>query len=194
MALLLLVVWNDALRPRLVAKNFDAVEPGLYRSGQISRHLIAPTLRSHGIDAIVNMNEEPGDPDEAAEVRAAAALGIDRRTFNLRGDGTGDPQMYVRGLTMLVNARRAGQTVLVHCSAGSERTSGVIGLYRVLFEGWFPANAVPEMFAHKHDPRRNPDLLPYLNAHVGEIARGLVDAGVLDRVPDPLPVFPVGRR
>ena len=186
-------LWADVFRPRLTAKNFGEVEPGLYRSGQVSRHVIGPTLRGRGIDLIVSMNTEDGDPDDVAEKAAARSLGIPRVEYNLRGDGTGDPRMYVKGLVSLVTARRAGETVLVHCSAGSERTSGVIGLYRVLFEGWDPKDAVPEMFAFRHDPRRNPDLLPYLNAHVGEIAQGLVDAGLLDRVPDPLPVFPVGR-
>ena len=186
-------LWADVFRPRLLAKNFGEVEPGLFRSGQIGRHVIGPTLRGHRIDVIVSMNTEPGDPDDAAEKAAARSMGIARVEYNLRGDGTGDPQMYVKGLTRLVEARRAGETVLVHCAAGSERTSGVIGLYRVLFEGWQPRDAAAEMFAFRHDPRRSPNLLPYLNAHVGEIAQGLVDAGLLDRVPDPLPIFPTGR-
>jgi hypothetical protein len=30
-------------------------------------------------------------------------------------------------------------------------------------------------------------LIPYLNAHIGELAGILVQRGIIDRVPDPLP-------
>ena len=185
------LLWEEGLKDRVVAKNLGQVAPGIYRSGQISGHVIGPTLRDKGIDVIVSMNTEENDPDDLAEKAAARARGVERYEFNLRGDGTGDPRMYVEGLTALARARERGQTVLIHCHAGSERTGGMVGLYRVLFEGKSAGEAVPEMLRYKHDPGRNPDLIPYLNAHVGEIAAALVDRGVLPSVPEPLPRFPM---
>jgi hypothetical protein len=59
----------------------------------------------------------------------------------------------------------------------------------VLVEGWTARAAVAELKKNRWTEARNPKMLPYLNEHVGELAQLLVDAGVIAKVPDPLPRF-----
>lgn len=190
------LVWmaEDVLEPLIFPKNFGQVAPGVYRAGFISEQLIGPTLHQNDIDVIVALTlPEPHDPRYRAFARAAHRLGIDRHHFPLAGNGTGDPLAYSGAVAKLVEARAGGKSVLVHCAAGSERTSGTISLYRVLFEGADPADEVESMQDYKHDPERNPELIPYLNQNMATIINDLVAQGVLLHRPDPLPVFPVPR-
>ncbi len=184
------VLWEEGLEHRVVAKNLGVVEPGLYRSGQFSRFMIGPALRQTRPDLIVSLSyDKPTNPHNMAEFAAARDGGIERVHVNLRGDGTGKPKEYVEALVHIVNARRDDKVVLVHCWAGSERTGGLTALYRTLIKGQ-PADEtiVQELDAYGHDLDEGV-LLDYLNNNVGVIAQGLVNAGVIDELPDPLPVF-----
>jgi protein tyrosine/serine phosphatase len=80
--------------------------------------------------------------------------------------------------------------VLVHCVAGAQRTGGVIAGYEMLVEKKPVDEAYSQMRKYGHDPRDNPHLIDYLNAHMGELAKMLVDRHVIDRVPVPLPMLP----
>lgn len=184
-------LWQTVIKDRLIAKRWGVVEEGkIYRSGQLSRHLIEPMLREHGIQVVVDLTgDDPENRDQPAERAAIEKLGIELRRCPLWGDGTGDLRQYAAAITAVVEARRANKPVLVHCYAGSQRTGGVIAMYRVLVEGASPEDAVAELRQYKWDPDRDQILLDYLNQHVAELAALLVENGVLERVPDPLPAF-----
>lgn len=183
-------LYEEALEDVLVPRNFGQVQPGLYRSGLISEQLMAPTLHQNDIDVIVALTaEDPADPRFLAEERASRRLGIERFHYPLAGNGTGDPMEYSAAITKVVESRKVGKNVLVHCAAGAERAGGTIALYRVLVEGDDPAAAVETMMYYKHDPHRNPEMIPFLNQHMGAIADDLVARGVLAQRPDPLPLF-----
>ena len=186
-----LVAWNNGLRDAVFAKNFGVVEPGrLYRSGQLSRWQVRRVLAENHIGRIVCMSANGGHPaDVAAEVQAAADLHVRRDVYPLGGDGTGRVREYVLAVAAVAAAERAGQPVLVHCIAGAQRTGGVIACYQLLVEHRPPAEVLAEMERFGHDPHDNPHLLAYLNAHLGEIAAGLVADGTIERVPAPLPVL-----
>ncbi len=185
------VAWNNGLRDALYPKNFGVVEPGrLYRSGQLSRWQVRRVLADNHIARIVALSGHGGHPaDLAAEDRAAADLGVRRDVFPLGGDGTGQVAQYVAAIADVAAAGRAGQPVLVHCIAGAQRTGGVIACYELLVEHRPPAQVYAELRRFGHDPRDNPHLLDYLNAHMADIAAGLVADGTIDRVPSPLPVL-----
>jgi len=191
LAAVAIVLWQTVLKDRLIAKRWGVVEPGkIYRSGQLSRFLIEPMLRDHRIQIVVDLTgDDPGNRDQPAERAAIEKLGIDLRRCPLWGDGTGDIRQYAAAITAIVEARRANKPVLVHCYAGSQRTGGVIAMYRVLIEGVSPADAVAELREYKWDPNRDQILLDYLNQHLAELAALLVENGVIERIPDPLPVF-----
>jgi protein tyrosine phosphatase (PTP) superfamily phosphohydrolase (DUF442 family) len=185
------VVWNNGLRDYLYPKNFGIVEPGvLYRSGQISRWQIEPTLKKYNIKVIVALSAHGGNQSSLdAEQKAVEQLGIDREVFPLGGDGTGQIEQYAKAIALINKAKKQGKPVLVHCIAGAQRTGGVIATYEMLVEHRSPAEAFFQMKSFGHDPTANPHLLDYLNNHMAELATRLVQLHVIDKVPDPLPVL-----
>jgi protein tyrosine phosphatase (PTP) superfamily phosphohydrolase (DUF442 family) len=181
--------WDDLLKERIFPKRFGVVDAGsVYRSGQLHPALVERTLRERGIEVIVDL--DPDDTPEArAEALAADRLGIEHRLFPLIGDGTGDIEQYAQAILRMKSAVDAGDPVLVHCSAGTYRTGGVVAMYRVLLEGWTPEQARDEML--EYDWKAKDPILPaYLNRNISALATRLVELGALDAVPDPLPVFP----
>ncbi len=183
-------VWEEVLEDRLIAKRFGVVVPGsIYRSGQLSPAMVQKTLAKHDIDLVVHLGvHNPDNEAHVAEQEAVRQLGIERRLFPLRGDGTGDIDNYAQAIAAIVEARDAGRRVLVHCAAGSYRTGGVVASYRMLLEDMDPAEAWAEM--EQYSWNSDIPILPeYLNSHMGELTEKLVLLGVIERVPEPMPVL-----
>jgi protein tyrosine phosphatase (PTP) superfamily phosphohydrolase (DUF442 family) len=173
--------WNAAVKNRFYVINFGVVEPGaLYRSNQLPKNAIRKVLKDNHIELIVNLcPPNPKDVNVAEEEKAAAELGIDRQSFPLRGDGRGDPNMYVKAVQAIVAARKAGKPVLVHCAAGAQRTSGVIACYQVIIEGKSEDEAFREAQHYLYDPKHNPYLRPYFDEHLPEWRKALAPAEVV---------------
>lgn len=148
--------------PNLVPKRFGVVEPGhLYRSGALTTAALEKVVSQHHIRTIVDLGGfHPGSPADRREASAAALLGVRRETLPLFGDGTGDPNRYVAALRLMLDAD-AGP-VLVHCSAGSQRTGVAIALYRMYVDHWTLDQAIEEAGKFDHDPADNPNFRPYL--------------------------------
>ncbi len=187
---LAVTLYEKGLEDRVEMKNLGLVEPGLWRSGQFSRFMVGPALAYVEPDLIVSLSEDKStNADNMAEKAAAASAGIERVHVSLKGDGTGDPMEYVTALGYVIDARREGKTVLVHCYAGSERTGGMIALYRTLVQGRPADEAIlDELSGYKHDVEDGV-LIDYLNANVETIATELHARGHLAEIPRPLPHF-----
>lgn len=185
------LLWEGVLEYRFVAKRWGVVEPGsIYRSGQVSKWLIGDVLQSHNIQVIIDMNGiESDDEHQQQEIQVARERNIELHRCQLGGDGTGDVQSYAEALKVLADSQEAGKPVLVHCSAGAQRTGGVVAFYRLLIQGRPPAFVYNEMQEYGWDPVGDRVLLDYINDHMAELANLLVSNGVLERVPDPLPVL-----
>jgi hypothetical protein len=161
--------WYGGLRNRFEPVNFGVVEPGmLYRSGQISEHVIRKTIQSNHVGLILSLSgDESADLD--AEKKAAAELNVDRVFLaGLAGDGIGDPNVYPKAVAEIVKANHNGKAVLVHCQSGAQRTGGVVAAYRILVEGEEPEKAFDEMRRYGHDPKHNPMLIPFIQQHLAE--------------------------
>lgn len=185
------MVWEREIRDRIIAKHWATVVPGkLYRSGQISPTLIEGMLTRHGIRTIINLQGESLDDEkQRAEHEVAITRGIEEVRCPLGGDGTGDIRSYAVALREIRSCLADEKPVLVHCAAGAQRTGGVIAAYRMLLENASPQGAYAEMKAHGWKPVKDQILIDYLNAHMAELSRLLVEMQVLDHVPDPLPVL-----
>jgi protein tyrosine/serine phosphatase len=184
-------LWHDVIQDRVIPKRWGAVEQdAIYRSGQLSAALIEGTLEKNHIKVIVSLTgDKPDDPDHIAEHEAADKLGIELLRFGLGGDGTGDIEHYAQAIAAIVEAKQEGKPVQVHCAAGTQRTGGVIACYRLLVLGDPKADVLREMRAYDWDPKDNPKLVPYINEHMHTLAMRLVELGVIESVPDPLPLL-----
>jgi protein tyrosine/serine phosphatase len=185
------LLWKEVLEDRLVPKRWGVVEEGsIYRSGQLHPALVKSTLADNGIDLIVNMNYWRLDkPEQATEEAVADELGIEKQRYPMLGDGTGDPEQYVQALVRLEQAVRDGERVLVHCTAGSQRTGAVIALYRTLLQGRPTDEVLAEMESYDFDRAKDTRLLRFLDNNMQFISRRLVELEVLPELPDPLPRF-----
>jgi protein tyrosine phosphatase (PTP) superfamily phosphohydrolase (DUF442 family) len=184
-------LWTVVLRDRIVPKRFGVVVPGkVFRSGQISRSLIANVVDRHGIRTIIDLNGlDPKDADQRAEMEVSDAKGIQHLRFPLHGDATGQIERYAGAVAALVESERDGRPVLVHCAAGTQRTGACVSFYRLLVRNDPPESVYRELMSYGWDPRTNRVLLDYVNGHMRELATLLVERHTIDREPNPLPIL-----
>jgi hypothetical protein len=180
--------WRYGVRDNVVPKRLGEVKPGLiYRSGQLEPDALEDTLTTFGIERIIALNaDDPPPPAETAEAEIAARRGLQRDIFPLIGDGTGNIENYALAIAAIDESVKAGDPVLVHCAAGTYRTGGVVVAYRMLIEGASPDEARRELLRYDWDPA-DALLVEYLDGNMGTLAARLVELGVIERVPDPLP-------
>ncbi|MGH0029881.1 MAG: dual specificity protein phosphatase family protein [Myxococcota bacterium] len=184
--------WRDGGKRLFFPRNWGVVEaPWLYRSGQIHPRIIERVLRDEGVDVVIDLaKDDPRVESAVAEQQAVAALGVRKvDLWGLNGSGVGKVSAYVGALEEMVRAREAGEKVLVHCAAGSERTGGAVALYRMLYQGWSGDRAWEEYLSYRNRPPRHTKLRDFLNGNMGEIAERLVRSGALAEAPAELPVF-----
>jgi protein tyrosine/serine phosphatase len=177
--------WFGWARPNFVARNFGVVDEGkVYRSAALTSAAVQRVHDQYGVKTIVDLGGFDKDTvGERVEERTAAALGMERFVFPLEGDGTGNPNAYVAALRVMNDPVR--QPVLVHCSSGAQRTGGAVMLYRDLVQGKSLDESYAEARAYRHDPARNPRLLPFLKDHEAEIRAALRDGGEVKGYPKP---------
>lgn len=145
------LAYANVIHPSLVPRRFAEVASGkVYRSGRLTPGALARVVERHGIKTVIDFGADPEgtDPDRR-EAATAAALGIDRVVFRLEGDARGDPNAYARALAIMTDPARL--PVLVHCSAGTERTGCMVILYRHLVEGVSIDDAYAESLRMGHD-------------------------------------------
>lgn len=189
-------VWEEILEDRYVARNWGVVQPDLiYRSGQVSHWLIEDMLVKHNIKTVIDMNGvEPENPlkrYQEAEMAACEKHGIKHMRFPLRGDGTGDINNYAGAIQAMHESAKAGQPVLVHCAAGAQRTGGAVAYYRVLVEHKTSKFAFDEIHRYERRSRKNRTLIRFVNDNMEAVAKLLVERGVIEEVPSPVPQLQV---
>lgn len=172
-------------------KRFGVVVEGeLYRSGQLVPPHLERIVELYGVREIIDLNgPEPGLPGQAEEFAFAGRAGIPLHRFALAGDGTGDWREYAKALSVIDRCRREGKPVLIHCAAGSQRTSLAVAFYRLLIEERSPEAVYAEMLDYGWDESRNGYMLPYANRVLAKLAAHLAKLKIIDAPPRPLPVL-----
>jgi protein tyrosine/serine phosphatase len=173
------LVYRYSARDNLFPKNFGTVDAGkVYRAGRLTPAAFEQLRERYGIRTIIDLGgNEPGSDAERREERTAEAMGARRVVLRLGGDGTGNPNNYVAALRIMNDP--AQQPVLVHCSAGSERTGCAVAFYRQIVQGRDQAAALAETTLYRHDDRRNPHVREIVQQWTEPIARTLREGGWL---------------
>ena len=124
-------------------KRFAEVVPGrLYRCGDISPHELEYVVGTTGIKTVLSLLN-PEVQESIAEKAAAIRLGLRWENVPLPGDGASTPEDRERIKQVLFDP--AAAPLLVHCSAGTNRTGLTIGMYRIYEDGWTVDQVLEEM-------------------------------------------------
>lgn len=191
-----IVVFDKYFKNSIIPKNFAQVDDQglLFRAGLIDQSVVDDVLKDHDIGLVLSMTAKQADigtqedHNIQAVVNTARRMGIEQHFWSLGGDGTGELERYIAAVSQLKDAHDAGRPTLVHCSAGSYRTGGVFAIWRLFVQGWEPQRVRDEMGFYGMDDDNV--LIAYLNEHMNTIAHRLAEEGVIERVPDTLPVLP----
>ena len=165
-AIMSLYILIEEVGPRVFPKRFgEVVENEIFRSGRIHQDIYTLVLKDNGIDVIISLTEKKPNHDwQLHEIEVAKDLDIPIYRFPLKGDGTGNPAEYKKALVKLKQEQNDGKKVLLHCAAGTNRTGGVIFLYRTIFEGLADNKAISEMKSYDFSKNDNGHLIPYLQS------------------------------
>lgn len=124
-----------AVNPKL---NFYAVTPDVYRSRQLSA-AEAPVLHQLGIKTVINLRYFDRDDDvERLKDDGIAVVNVPMLAWSV------SPKQIAQALMAIEEAQSRGK-VLVHCRHGADRTGIVIGMYRIINQGWSADEAKREM-------------------------------------------------
>lgn len=186
--------YEEIYEERYVVTRFGTVEDGyIYRSSKLPAAVAENVFRNNEIDVVVDLTSVVhDDKDQQAETLAVEALDILRYRIPMRGDGVGTPRQYANAVAAIHRARASNQTVLVHCHAGAQRTGGIVSAYRLLVLGDPTKDVYRDSMRYDWEPHEDTAWPIFLNKHMARIAGYLVDDGVIDKVPEPLPVFGPG--
>lgn len=126
--------------------NFAVVAPGIYRGG-------APTaeglkaLHAMGVRMVVDLRiEKKGQEAEAAQCKS---LGLDR--IRIRMGREAPTKKQVEEFLETVD-RSPSKPVFIHCQHGADRTGAMVGIYRVVRQGWDYSRARQEMRKYGFKP------------------------------------------
>lgn len=120
--------------PQLYPKRFGIVTEGqMFRCGDITPGQLKRVTDEYGIRTVLSLLN-PDVPVSQAERAAADALGLRWENVPLRGNGasTRADRDRIRAILLDNEAR----PLLVHCSAGVNRTGLAVGMYRLHVEHW----------------------------------------------------------
>jgi hypothetical protein len=129
-------------------KKFAVVADGsLYRSGLLRPDQLAEAIDRYKIKTVFSFTYS----DRREYEKICRQKGVKRYFAYLPGDGVGPDDPYLRFIEIASNPDH--YPLLVHCSAGVQRTGGAVALYRSVVEGWDFDRAIEEMIAMGNEGR-----------------------------------------
>lgn len=127
-------------------KRFSVVVPGeVYRSGLLHDWQLRAAIDRYRIKTVYSLTYSKNDDYQ----KICDEKGVNRYFAYMPGDGVGPDDPYLRFLEIASNP--ANTPILVHCSAGVQRTGGAVALYRTVIQGWDFDKAIDEMIEKGND-------------------------------------------
>lgn len=114
--------------------------PGLHRGRAPATMAEVKSLKNLGIRTFINL---ASSTDIAWETKAASAVGI--RVLNMPLPYFTQPEKWKMSRIEGWLNDKSLYPIYIHCKHGRDRTGLVVGLHRVLNEGWTPDEAYAEM-------------------------------------------------
>lgn len=135
-------------RHHVFPKRFAMVEPGLvYRSGELEAGPLRGVIREHKLKTlVVLLGNEPDSSRQQQEERIAREEGAQIIRVGMPGDGCAEFDLLERAADEV--ATESNQPLLVHCSAGVNRTGAVLAVWRMKYCGWTFEQAIAEAELH----------------------------------------------
>jgi len=118
--------------------NLYRVTPTLYRCEQFTKAQV-PELQKLGIRSAVDLRHNHSD-DDLLKDSNIKAVRVPTNTWAI------DDAHIVAALAGIRRAEADGNVpVVVHCQHGADRTGVVCAMYRVVYQGWTPDEAIDEL-------------------------------------------------
>ena len=176
--------WEDNYKDKYFPKALGVVTEGeIYRSGIIlHENLYEKVILDHNIKVIVNLTALFDLENKLVEKH-----GIELHFYRLEGDGTGDIENYIKAVVAVIEAKLAGKPVLVHCTAGRQRTGGTVLFYRMLVNGNRDNRAMIRELKKYGWKTKDTALINYVNENMLTMATRLKDLGLIEEIPNPIP-------
>ena len=116
--------------------NLYRITPTLYRCEQFTKKQV-PELQKLGIRTAVDLRHNHAD-DDLLKDSGIKALRVPTNTWAI------DDEHIIAALADIRRAEADGP-VVVHCEHGADRTGVVCAMYRVVYQGWTPDEAIDEL-------------------------------------------------
>jgi protein-tyrosine phosphatase len=127
---------------RAEIQRFAEVSPGIFRGSQPTTQADFDFLKVRGVRTILSLQTLPWDI--WPERRGAHHNGIEYHNVPIPAFPLAPGERRVQE-TLLTLTDPSLHPIFVHCSLGRDRTSMIVGLYRVYYQNWTPEAAWDEM-------------------------------------------------
>lgn len=132
--------------PIIHVGNFEQVSPTLLRGGAPNARALKE-LKAAGVKTILNLR---GDGSASRkEERSAKEIGLDYYNIPM---GYSEPSLTKVSSILDIIRDPQKQPVYVHCLQGADRTGMIVGIHRVLSDGWQFDQVYSEMRGHHFKP------------------------------------------
>lgn len=162
------ILTGYVLRYHVLPRRFAVVEEGrIYRSAFLSPRALESIIKDKQLHTVLTLLKFcPGSERDAKEEAVCGEHGVEVLRVGMPGDGRGTFDALDKASALLADPQR--HPLLVHCSAGVNRTGATIAAYRMRYCGWSLEQALEESERFGWPLRENPELCEHLQSYYKE--------------------------
>ncbi|HVZ94641.1 MAG TPA: tyrosine-protein phosphatase, partial [Phycisphaerales bacterium] len=136
--------------------------------------MLTRVVNEHHVRTVIDLGADPvGSEHDTAVAGTLAGLGVKRIRMDLSGDGTGNPNCYVRALREMADP--ANHPLLIQCGAGAQRTGVACALYENIIRSVPLDAALDHAEQHRFSRTKDKPAMDYLAKWKDAIERAYRD-------------------